>query len=54
MQFMSNAVHAGSGAEPIGGDGIAFHQLSIAAGSGLDSGFPFNFIAFILQNSGNL
>lgn len=40
MQFISNAVHAGSGAEPIEGDGIAFHQLSIAPGSGSDSGFP--------------
>jgi len=40
MQFVSNAVHTGCGAEPIEGDEIAFHQLSVAAGSGSDSGFP--------------
>lgn len=40
MQFISNAVHAGPGAEPIEVDAIAFHRLSIATGSGSDSGFP--------------
>lgn len=40
MQFVSNAVHTGSGTEPIEGNGIAFYKLSIATGSGSDSGFP--------------
>lgn len=40
MQFVSNAVHRGSGTEPIESNGIAFYQLSIGAGSGSDSGFP--------------
>lgn len=40
MQFVSNAVHTGSVTEPIEGNGIAFYQLSIAAGSGSDSDFP--------------
>lgn len=53
MQFIRNAVHAGCGAEPIEGGGIAFHWLSIAVGSSqLRFWFSFNFIAFILQNYG--
>lgn len=40
MLFISNAVYAGSGAEPIEVNGIAFHRLSVCAGSGSDSGFP--------------